>query len=39
MDGIFGHKTDQVVREFQARDHLLVDGIAGPVTLHALGLQ
>lgn len=37
-DGIFGDRTEQVVREFQKRSGLAVDGIVGPKTLHALGL-
>lgn len=32
VDGIFGPKTTQRVREFQTRHRLLVDGIVGPQT-------
>jgi N-acetylmuramoyl-L-alanine amidase len=32
-DGIFGPGTDKAVKEFQAKKGLLVDGIAGAVTL------
>ncbi len=38
VDGEFGPQTDMVVREFQRRAGLVVDGIAGPATLTALGL-
>jgi len=37
-DGIFGDRTEAVVREFQKRSKLTVDGIVGPKTFHALGL-
>lgn len=36
-DGIFGTATEQAVRAFQTRNHLKVDGIAGPLTMAALG--
>ncbi|MGV0793006.1 peptidoglycan-binding domain-containing protein [Mycolicibacterium sp. XJ1819] len=38
-DGEFGLLTEGVVREFQRRSGLQVDGIAGPATLAALGLS
>jgi len=38
VDGIFGPKTEAVVREFQRRAGLVVDGIVGPKTLAKLGL-
>jgi len=38
VDGIYGYKTYQAVRRFQAKNGLKVDGIAGPQTLAALGL-
>lgn len=38
VDGIYGYKTYQAVRSFQAKNGLKVDGIAGPETLAALGL-
>lgn len=38
VDGIFGPQTDGVVREFQRRAGLIVDGIVGPKTRARLGL-
>lgn len=35
-DGIYGSKTDQAVRQFQAKNGLKVDGIYGPVTKKAM---
>jgi peptidoglycan hydrolase-like protein with peptidoglycan-binding domain len=29
VDGIFGHKTDEAVKEFQRDNDLTVDGIVG----------
>jgi hypothetical protein len=37
-DGIFGDRTEAVVREFQKRSKLAVDGIVGKKTFAALGL-
>ena len=37
-DGEYGPRTEGAVREVQRRVGLLVDGIAGPATLEALGL-
>lgn len=37
-DGIFGSKTDQAVRDYQAKQGLVVDGIAGTNTLRELGI-
>lgn len=38
-DGIFGPQTESVVKVFQRRSYLVIDGIAGPATLAALGLR
>lgn len=38
-DGVFGAQTLYVVKEFQRRSGLVVDGIVGPATLVALGLS
>ncbi len=38
VDGIYGYLTYSAVRNFQAKNGLTVDGIAGPQTLAALGL-
>ena len=37
MDGGFGGRTERALRRFQARAGLLADGVAGPLTLRALG--
>jgi len=39
VDGIYGYQTYQAVRQFQSKNGLKVDGIAGPQTLAALGLS
>lgn len=38
VDGAFGVNTDRVVREYQKRNGLKVDGVVGPATAKALGL-
>lgn len=38
FDGVFGSRTELAVRTLQGGRGLLVDGIAGPLTLRALGL-
>lgn len=38
IDGDFGPKTLAAVKHFQAGNNLVVDGIAGPITLKAIGL-
>ena len=37
-DGVFGPKTEIAVKQFQSANKLTPDGIAGTVTLKALGL-
>lgn len=39
VDGSFGHGTEAAVMAFQSSEGLLVDGVAGPRTLTALGLM
>jgi N-acetylmuramoyl-L-alanine amidase len=39
VDGIFGRNTRAAVMEFQRQSSLTVDGIVGPQTLSALGLD
>ncbi|MEL6947722.1 MAG: peptidoglycan-binding protein [Pseudomonadota bacterium] len=38
-DGIFGSGTEKAVRDFQQANGLAVDGIAGPDTFTAMGLE
>jgi len=38
-DGVFGEQTEQAVRVYQFGKGLVRDGIAGPITLRALGLD
>lgn len=35
-DGDFGHETEDAVRAFQRRNHIVVDGIVGPETRDAI---
>jgi len=39
VDGAMGSRTEAAIREFQERKGLAVDGVAGPNTRRALGLQ
>ena len=39
IDGIYGSQTEAAVRQFQAKNGLTVDGIAGPATLEAMGIS
>ena len=39
VDGIFGKDTLNAVREFQRRNGLSIDGVVGPNTAAALGID
>ena len=39
IDGIFGTRTEHVLKHFQRHSGLTPDGIAGPETLKALGIK
>lgn len=39
VDGIYGAKTQSAVKRFQGRAGLTQDGVAGPATLKAMGVQ
>lgn len=39
VDGVYGSKTESAVKDFQKKNGLTVDGVAGPATLAALGIQ
>lgn len=39
IDGIYGKLTEEAVRKFQRYNNLTVDGIAGPNTLNAMGIN
>ena len=39
IDGIYGSKTVSAVKKFQQKNGLSVDGVAGPKTLSAMGIQ
>ena len=39
VDGIYGSKTTKAVRSFQWKNGLTADGVAGPATLKALGME
>ena len=39
VDGIYGSKTTKAVRSFQQKNGLTADGVAGPATLKALGME
>lgn len=38
VDGIYGSLTEKAVKLFQKRNGLTVDGVAGPITLQAMGI-
>lgn len=39
VDGIFGPKTEKALKQFQSKNGLTADGIAGPQTLKTLGIS
>jgi len=39
IDGVYGYETYRAVRQFQSKNGLTVDGVAGSVTLSALGIS
>ena len=39
VDGIYGSKTSKAVRSFQRKNGLTADGVAGPATRKALGME
>ena len=39
VDGVYGSKTAKAVRSFQQKNGLTADGVAGPATLKALGME
>ncbi len=39
IDGIYGEQTESAVRQFQIDNRLRADGVAGPETLQALGIE
>lgn len=39
VDGIFGEKTENAVKDFQQKNGLVVDGIVGPKTWEKLGVK
>lgn len=39
VDGIYGYATERAVRRFQQKNGLTVDGVVGPNTAEAMGLQ
>ncbi len=39
IDGVYGSRTETAVKSFQKRNGLVVDGMAGPATLAAMGIS
>lgn len=39
VDGVYGYRTYVAVRDFQNKNGLAVDGVVGPQTLYALGIN